>query len=137
TSAWVGYNFSGGDRLAWELTPMLGGVLGDTTGIAPGYEGSLSFWKLRVYSEGEYVVDTRHSSGTFFYDWAQLTLHPVSWLKLGLAMQDTRAYHTDRDVQRGPLVGVSYKRLESTIYVFNPEESRPPLLVSLGLTFDP
>lgn len=43
-SAWVGYNFSGGKRLAWEFTPMLGGVLGDTTGIAPGYKGSLSWW---------------------------------------------------------------------------------------------
>src|SRR4051812_47624056 len=25
-SAWLGYNFSGGDALAWEFTPMLGGV---------------------------------------------------------------------------------------------------------------
>src|SRR6185436_20186574 len=28
-SAWVGYNFGGGDTLAWELTPMVGGVFGD------------------------------------------------------------------------------------------------------------
>src|SRR5436190_3578366 len=35
-SAWVGCNFSGGKKLTWELTRMLGGVFGDTTGIAPG-----------------------------------------------------------------------------------------------------
>ena len=58
-SAWVGYNFSGGEKLAWEFTPMLGGVFGDTTGIAPGYKGSLSWWKLELYSEGEYVVRHR------------------------------------------------------------------------------
>ena len=40
-SVWVGYNFSGGEKLAWEFTPMLGGVFGDTNGIAPGYKGSL------------------------------------------------------------------------------------------------
>jgi hypothetical protein len=57
-SAWVGYNFSGGDMLAWEITPMLGGVFGDTTGVAPGYKGSLGWWKLELYSEGEYVYDT-------------------------------------------------------------------------------
>jgi hypothetical protein len=34
-SAWVGYNFSGGKKLEWELTPMLGGVFGNTTGIVP------------------------------------------------------------------------------------------------------
>ena len=41
-SVWVGYNLSGGEKLEWELTPMLGGVFGNTTGIAPGYEGSLT-----------------------------------------------------------------------------------------------
>jgi hypothetical protein len=56
-SAWVGYNFSGGEELSWEFTPMLGGVFGDTTGIAPGYKGSLSRWKLEFYSEG---VGLRH-----------------------------------------------------------------------------
>jgi hypothetical protein len=29
---------------------MLGGVFGDTTGIAPGYKGSLNWWKLELYS---------------------------------------------------------------------------------------
>jgi len=67
-SAWVGYNLSGGDKLVWEITPMLGGVFGKSTGIAPGYKGSLSWWKLELYSEGEYVVDTGDSSASFFYN---------------------------------------------------------------------
>ena len=56
-SAWVGYNFAGGKKLAWELTPMVGGVFGNLTGFAPGYKGSLTFWKLELYSEGEYVFE--------------------------------------------------------------------------------
>ena len=47
---------------------MLGGVFGNTTGIAPGYKGSLSWWKLELYSEGEYVFDTGDSSDSFFYE---------------------------------------------------------------------
>src|SRR4051812_23027036 len=43
-SGWIGYNFAGGNKLAWEFTPMLGGVVGDTNGVAPGYKGSLSWW---------------------------------------------------------------------------------------------
>jgi hypothetical protein len=31
-SAWVGYNFSGGEKFTWEVTPMLGGVFGHTSG---------------------------------------------------------------------------------------------------------
>ena len=56
---------------------MLGGVFGNTTGIAPGYKGSLSWWKLELYSEGEYVFDTGDSSESFFYNWSELTLAPV------------------------------------------------------------
>ena len=37
-SAWVGYNFAGGEKLAWEITPMIGGVFGDTSGVAPGFK---------------------------------------------------------------------------------------------------
>jgi hypothetical protein len=33
-----------GDKVALAVTPMIGGVLGNTAGIAPGYMASLS-WK--------------------------------------------------------------------------------------------
>jgi len=134
-SAWVGYNFGGGEKLAWEFTPMLGGVFGDTAGIAPGYKGSLSWWKLGLYSEGEYVFDTRDASGSFFYNWSELTLAPVEWFRFGMVTQRTRAYQTDRDIQRGLLVGLSYKKVDFTTYVFNPDESRPMVVVALGVTF--
>jgi hypothetical protein len=134
-SAWIGYNFGGGKKLTWELTPMLGGVFGNTTGIAPGYKGSLSWWKLELYSEGEYVIDTGHSSLSFFYNWSELTLAPVEWFRFGLVTQRTRAYQTDRDIQRGVLAGFSYKKLDLTAYVFNPDESRPTVVVAAGLSF--
>lgn len=134
-STWVGYNFGGGEKLAWELTPMLGGVFGDTTGIAPGYKGSLSWWKLELYSEGEYVFDTGDSSGSFFYNWSELTLSPVDWLRFGLVTQRTRAYHTDREIQRGLLAGFSWRRLDLTTYVFNPDESKPTVVVAVALNF--
>jgi hypothetical protein len=134
-SAWVGYNFSGGEKLAWEFTPMLGGVFGDTTGIAPGYKGSLSWWKLELYSEGEYVFDTGTSSDSFFYNWSELTLAPLEWFRFGLVTQRTRVYETDRDVQRGLLVRFSYKKVDLSAYVFNPDEDKPTFVLGVGLTF--
>src|SRR5262249_44183759 len=35
-SLWVGYNFSIGDKISLNITPMFGGVFGKTNGIAPG-----------------------------------------------------------------------------------------------------
>jgi hypothetical protein len=133
-SAWVGYNFSGGERLAWEFTPMLGGVFGDTTGIAPGYIGSLSWGTLELSSEGEYVVDAGDLSGNFTYTWSELSLAPVDWCRFGLATQSTLAGEAGRDVELGLLVGFSYKKLDLTTYVFNPDQRRPTTVVAVSLS---
>ena len=134
-SLWGGYNFSGGDKLAWEITPMLGGVFGDTSGIAPGYKGSLSWWKLELYSEGEYVFDANDSSESFFYSWSELTLAPLDWFRFGLVSQRTRVYETDREVQRGLLLGFSLKHVDLTGYVFNPDDSKPTYVVAVAFNF--
>ena len=119
-SAWIGYNFSFGEKLSLEFTPMLGGVFGDTTGIAPGYKGSLSWWKLELYTEGEYVFDLDSSSDSFFYTWSELSLAPTDWFRFGGVFQRTKLYETDFDIQRGFLVGFSVKSVDLTGYVLNP-----------------
>ena len=134
-SAWVGYNFGGGETVTWELTPMFGAVFGATDGIAPGYKASLGWRKLELYSEGEYVVDTGDSSDSFFYNWSELTLAPVESFRFGLVTQRTRAYQTDRDIQRGLVAGFSFKRLDLTGYVFNPDDEKPTFVLSIALTF--
>ena len=133
-SLWMGYNISGGDTVAWDLTPMLGGVFGDLDGVAPGYLGSLSWRKLEFYSEGEYVI-TGDASERFFYNWSELALAPVEWFRFGLVTQRTRAYQSDRDIQRGLLVGFSYKLADVTTYVFNPDDERPTIVVAVGVSF--
>jgi hypothetical protein len=134
-SAWIGYNIAGGNRVAWELTPMVGGVFGGTTGVAPGYTGSLSFWKVDLYSEGEFVVDAGESSDSFFYNWSELAIAPLAWLRAGLVTQRTRVYDTDREIQRGFLVGLSYGALSVTTYVFNPDESEPTVVLGASVSF--
>lgn len=134
-SAWIGAGFSGGETLKWEITPMVGGVFGKTYGVAPGYKGSLSWWKLSLYSEGEYVRDAEDVSDSFFYNWSELTLEPFEGFRFGFVAQRTKAYETDRDVQRGVLVGYTFERVSLTAYVFNPDESRPVVVISLGIDF--
>jgi hypothetical protein len=133
-SLWMGYNFGGGETVAWELTPMLGGLFGITDAIAPAYKGSFSWRRLAFYSEGEYVFDT-DSSERFFYNWSELTLAPVEWWRIGLVTQRTRVYATERDIQRGLLVGLTHKALDSAIYVFNPDDSQPIVVFSVTVGF--
>src|SRR5687768_6077668 len=133
-SAWIGYNLAGGDKLAWEFTPMVGAVFGDTSGGALGYKGSLSWWKFELYSEGEYLIDANDSSDSYFYNWSELTYAPLQWFRFGLVTQRTRVYEADRDIQRGLLVGFSFERVDIAAYVLNPDDSDP--VVALALRFD-
>jgi hypothetical protein len=134
-SIWVGYNFSVGDKLALEATPMIGGVFGNTTGIAPGYLAALTWKRIGLSTEGEYVFDTKDHTGNFFYSWMELTYTPREWCRAGLVAQRTKAYHTDLDIQRGFLVGFSHKRVDFTTYVFNAGWTQPTVVLSLGFNF--
>ena len=134
-SAWIGYNFSGGEKFPWEFTPMLGGVFGETDGIAPGYKGSVGWWKLELYSEGEYVFDNDVYSESFLYNWSELTLAPVEFFRFGLVVQRTRAYETDRDTQRGLLFGFTFKKLDVTTSVFKPDVSDPTVVLGVSFSF--
>ena len=134
-SLWVGYNFSAGHKLTLDITPMVGGVIGSTTGVAAGYELSLGYWKLDLSSDTEYVIDTGDSANGFLYTWSQLSILPVPWLQAGLAVQRTRVYETERDLQRGFLVGFTWKQVGFTTYLFDPDTSQPTVVLALELSF--
>ena len=61
-SLWAGYTFSAGTDVAVAFTLMLGGIVGDTDGVAPGYLFDFSYRKLTFYSESEYVIASGVSS---------------------------------------------------------------------------
>jgi hypothetical protein len=134
-SMWLGYNFEVGDKLLLQATPMIGGVFGRTTGIAPGYIASLSWKKLEFSTEGEFVFDTKERSGSFFYSWIEFSYSPVEWCRTGLVADKTKAYHTNLDIQRGILIGFSHRRIDFTSYIFNVGWTTPTVVLSIGYSF--
>jgi hypothetical protein len=134
-SVWVGWNLGAGEKLRLDATLMAGGVFGDTRGVAPGYELTLSYGRFEFYSEGEYVFDVEDSANNFFYNWAQLGYSPIDWLTIGIASQRTRLYQTGLDLQRGFFVGFKYKSLKLNVYVFNPGWETPTVVSSIAVSF--
>lgn len=134
-SVWLGYNFGFGDAVRLELKPMLGGVFGETGGIAPGYRATLGWRKLELYTEGELVFDTGSSSDSFFYTWSELGWAPAAWCRFGAVVQRTKAYETEFDIQRGLLAGVSYGSASFTAYVLNPDADEPTAVLALAVSF--
>lgn len=134
-SAFVGWNFSGGDALAWELTPMLGGAWGTTDAFVPGLEASLAWRKLDFYTEIEYVRTPDDRESRYLYAWSELGFKPVPWLRLGVVGQRTRAYGGDRNIQAGPFAQLIWDRFTVGGYWFNAGSSDQVVVLSLGVSF--
>ena len=130
-SIWVGYNWSVGEEVTLDFTPMVGGVFGDTRGIALGYELTLAWKKLQLYSELEYLFDSDESSESFLYTWSELTWAFTDWFRAGGVIQRTKVYDTDFDIQRGFMVGLTWKAIDFTVYVLNPDND-PVVVVGVA-----
>jgi hypothetical protein len=134
-SGFVGWNLEAGSSLKLEVTPMIGGVAGNTNGVIPAIEATLSFRRLELYVEGEYVIDSGDSSNRYLYNWSEASLWLTDWLRIGGASQRTRVLRQPRDVQPGVLAGVSIKKIDGTLYVFNPGSSDKYIVAAVSIGF--
>jgi hypothetical protein len=134
-SAWFGYNFSGGKKLEYTITPMVGGVFGLTDGVAAGLEFTLSLGRFELYSESEYLFDVNANENNFYYNWSDLTYSPTDWLWVGISGQRTRLYETELDIQRGLIAGGGWKNYELTSYFYNIGSDDPFVLLTFSASF--
>jgi len=135
-SFWVGYNLSFGKDIAVTLTPMVGGALGETKGFAPGFRLNAEWWKLTLYSEGEFFFDAGSSNDDFFYNWSELSLDMTHGFRVGLVAQK----ETSEDVRRGFLAGFKWDQkglgeVDLTAYLFDLDQDEQMYVFAVGLSF--
>jgi hypothetical protein len=124
-SVFAGWNLSWEGDVDGTFTPMVGLVVGQTSGIAPALELDASYDPISLYTEWEYVFDFEDRSSDFFYSWTELTVYPADWIRIGVVGQSTRVVDTGREVQRGFLVGGEHGNFGLTFHMFNPDDADP------------
>jgi hypothetical protein len=134
-SAFVGWTFSGGDAITWEVTPLLGGAWGSIHAYIPAVEASVSWRQFDFYVEAEAVRDTHEHSDSYLYAWSELGYRPAEWLRFGLVAQRTRAYGGARAIQRGPFAQLTWRRVTLGGFWFNPGSKEQVFVASLGVAF--
>jgi hypothetical protein len=130
-----GYLFSFGDQVKLDLTPIFGAVVGEIDGLAPGLELDLTWKSLNYYSESEYVFDLADHESNFFYAWSELSWNQPEWFRAGLALQRTRVYETDREVEAGPVVGFYFWKMEIAAYLFSPFDEDRFAVIAASIDF--
>lgn len=134
-SVWLGWNFTTGEKLVLSASPMIGGVFGNSTGIAPGYSISLSYDRFEFFTQGEYFFDAGSSDENFFYTWSELSVAPVEWFRVGFVVDRTKALGTSIDIRRGPLLGFTYRKIDFTTYWLSPGSNNSTLIFAVTMNF--
>ena len=135
-SVWVGYNFKTGNKLELEITPMLGGVMGDITGIAPGYNIRLAYESFELSAQGEYFFDAGRRANDFFYDWAEAKYSPTEWFFVGIVIERTQVLGADSDVRRGPFIGFKCdEKFDFTTYWLAPGSNKSAFVFAVTVNF--
>jgi hypothetical protein len=142
-SVWIGCNFPRftiGKDLEINATPMLGGVFGDITGVAPGYSIEASYKIIKASTQGEYFFDAGNNSGDFFYSWSEFSasLPKADCVRAGLVVERTQA-SGNSEVRRGPLVGFKHKckdkDVDLTIYWLAPGSREATFVFAVTVEF--
>lgn len=134
-SAFIGANIRVGERVRLALTPMFGGVAGDLDGVIPALRFTLSWWKLELTSESEYVFDLDASESSFFYNWSELGIYPLAWLRTGVVIQRSLVFQNDLAVQRGLFVSGSYRFVTLTLYELNLPWTAATWVLAMAVSF--
>jgi hypothetical protein len=134
-STWIGYNMTGGKKIDYTITPMIGAIVGISNGVAPGIEMTFTYKKFEVYTESEYLFDFSGMENNFFYTWSDIAYSPRDWFWIGISGQRTRLYQTDLDIQRGLMAGAALKNWNFTSYVYNLGFDDPFVVVSVSAGF--
>jgi hypothetical protein len=134
-SLFVGWKFSGGDTVTFEITPIIGGLVGAARGVVPGVEASVAYGSFDAYIEAEYVDDRAQPGNAYYYSWGEVGWKPLAWLRLGLAGQRTHVVQTGRDLQRGLFAQLIFDKTTLSVYAFNPDASSRYAILALGVQF--
>lgn len=118
-SVFVGWKLPIEGEISGGVTPMLGGVFGDTDGVAPAAEASLAWRRLAWYVEAEYVLDAHDSDDDFFYSWSTLTYGITDSLRAGLVMERSKLVDTAREVQPGLAVEFKMRHTGVSLYAYD------------------
>ena len=118
-SLFTGRSFKGGNKMAFQLIPLVGYSTGVFSGVSIGLNADIDWEKLYLSSQSQFSKANQGNDGNFFFSWSEAGHSIGEHFFAGIAGQ----YTCDAVVsvfQAGLLAGVTIKDFSFPVYVFMP-----------------
>ena len=127
----AGKTFARGGSFAWSVMPQAGLLAGRFNGASAGFQAEAKAGIVTAFIEPQYCASFGSAQSSFFYNWAELSLHPVRNFYAGIALQQT-ATHKERFIaEPGFVLGLNAGKLELPVYYFKQKNSDGYLVVGM------
>lgn len=130
----IGKSYSGGNRLTWTITPLVGGAAGKFLGASAGVNAEFKYKKTSFSSQAQYSLSANHSNQSFLYSWSDISQQIYSWWYAGISLQHTCGNQFHK-LETGILTGFELHNCTIPIYLFSPYNKNRYLVVGLNLTW--
>lgn len=133
TSLYLGRPFHFGKKWEAELVPMVGGVIGRTNGLSPGFNFDGKYMRFSTFSQCQYTVDMGKNGTNFFWDWTGVSIQVSEMFGLGGSVQLYIPMTGTSECNFAPMVSLKVGVCTFETYVYNPwDNSR---MMTLGIEY--
>ena len=135
-SAKVGYNFSGGGKLQFRVTPLIGFMVGKSYGLLPGASLELDYGKFTFTGSSSIIIySSAKRDESYIYGSYELDYAITDFLYVGIAAARTKLYQTKRSLDPGFGTGLTLGDFTLSGYVYDLFLGTPFYTASLSYSF--
>jgi hypothetical protein len=132
----AGYNFSGGGKLQYRVTPLIGFMIGKSYGLLPGVSLELDYGKFSFTGSSSIIVySSAKRDESYIYGSYELDYSITDFLFAGVSVTRTKIYQTKRDLDPGLGAGLSLAGFTLSGYVYDLFLGEPFYAVALSYSF--
>lgn len=130
-SLYAGKNFSGGKKINYSVTPMLGVVFGKYNGGSAAMNVDIEYGKMFFSGQLQYTVNKENKEEDFFYNWSELGCNIGNKFYGGISMQQTKLYGSKVSADAGLLFGFETGKITIPLYLFSPFSEKRNVILGL------
>ena len=135
-SLYAGKNFTGGKKINYSVTPMLGVVFGKYNGGSVAANVDFEYEKIFFSAQLQYTVNKENKEENFFYNWSELGSKIGNKFYGGISIQQTKLYADKMSADMGLLLGFETGKITVPLYLFNPLNEKRNVILGLIIEWE-